>query len=99
MCAGAAAPIYRAPDFDTLVDSPIVAGNPAIYEFTVQGDPHFLVNVGEGGIWDGRKTVADVQKIVETVAAFWGTIPYDRYVFFNLITQASGGLEHKAPAR
>jgi predicted metalloprotease with PDZ domain len=86
---------YRAPDYDTLVDSPIIAGNPAIYSFTVQGIPHAIVNVGEGGIWDGKKTVADVQKIVETVAAFWGTVPYDKYVFFNLITEASGGLEHK----
>jgi predicted metalloprotease with PDZ domain len=86
---------YRAPDYDTLVDSPILAGNPAIYSFTVQGIQHVIVNVGEGGVWDGQKTVGDVQKIVETVAGFWGTIPYDRYVFFNLITEASGGLEHR----
>jgi predicted metalloprotease with PDZ domain len=93
---GGGANHFLAPDFDTLVDSPIVAGNPAVYEFTVQGTPHVLVNIGEGGIWDGKKTVADVQKVVETVTAFWGTIPYDRYVFFNLITQASGAVEHKA---
>ena len=31
---GAAPHQYRAPDFDTLVDSPIVAGNPAIYRST-----------------------------------------------------------------
>lgn len=92
---GGAAHRYRAPDYDTLVDSPIVAGNPAIYSFTVQGIPHSIVNVGEGGIWDGQKTVADVQKIVETSAGFWGTIPYGKYVFFNLITEANGGLEHK----
>jgi predicted metalloprotease with PDZ domain len=86
---------FRAPDFDTLVDSPMVAGNPAIYPFTVRGVTHYLVDIGEGGIWDGAKTVADVQKIVETATAFWGTVPYDKYVFFNLIVQASGGLEHK----
>jgi predicted metalloprotease with PDZ domain len=67
----------------------------AIYSFIVRGVRHFIVNVGEGGMWDGQKTVADVQKIVETIAGFWGTIPYDRYVFFNLITEANGGLEHK----
>ena len=77
------------------MDSPILAGNPAIYTFTVQGIPHFIVNVGEGGIWDGQKTVDDVRKIVETVAGFWGTVPYEKYVFFNLITEANGGLEHK----
>jgi predicted metalloprotease with PDZ domain len=86
---------FRAPDFDTLVDSPMVAGNPAIDPFTVRGVTHYLVDIGEGGIWDGAKTVADVQKIVETAAAFWGTVPYDKYVFFNLLVQASGGLEHK----
>ena len=31
---------YRAPDYDTLVDSPIVAGNPAIHRFVVDGKPH-----------------------------------------------------------
>jgi predicted metalloprotease with PDZ domain len=92
---GGTAHRYRAPDYDTLVDSPIVAGNPAIYTFTVQGVPHFIVNVGEGGIWDGQKTVDDVKKIVETITGFWGTVPYEKYVFFNLITEATGGLEHK----
>ncbi len=86
---------YRAADFDTLVDSPIVAGNPAVYEFSVKGVPHFLVNVGEGGVWDGPRSAADVQKIVEAQAAFWGVVPYDKYVFINMITEASGGLEHK----
>jgi predicted metalloprotease with PDZ domain len=92
---GGASREFRAPDFDTLVDSPMVAGNPAIYPFKVRGVSHYLVNVGEGDIWDGQKTVADVQKIVETATAFWGVVPYDKYVFFNLIVQASGGLEHK----
>ena len=39
---------YRAADFDTLVDSPILAGNPNTYPFTVEGTPHALVNIGEG---------------------------------------------------
>ena len=71
--AGGLAHHYRAADFDTLVDSPIVAGNPAVYEFAVKGKPHFLVNVGEGGVWDGPRSAADTQKIVETQAAFWGS--------------------------
>ena len=44
---------FLAPDYDTLVDSPILAGNPAIYQFDVDGVPHYLVNEGEGGVWDG----------------------------------------------
>ena len=39
---------FRAPDFDTLVDSPIVLGTPAVYPFSVDGVRHELVNVGEG---------------------------------------------------
>jgi predicted metalloprotease with PDZ domain len=86
---------YLAPDFDTLVDSPIVAGNPAIHEFTVQGKPHYLVNVGEGGVWDGPRSADDTRRIVEAHAAFWGGLPYEKYVFINMITEASGGLEHR----
>src|SRR4051812_35421967 len=31
---------YRAPDYDTLVDSPILAGNPDLREFSIDGIPH-----------------------------------------------------------
>jgi predicted metalloprotease with PDZ domain len=37
-----------------------------------------------------------VERIVREAAAFWGGLPYERYVFFNLITEAGGGLEHKS---
>jgi len=87
---------WRAPDFDTLVDSPIYAGNAPVYRFEVDGRPHFLVNEGEGTVWDGPRSAADVERIVREQAVFWGTVPYDRYVFFNLITEAGGGLEHKS---
>jgi predicted metalloprotease with PDZ domain len=67
---GGAAHHYRAEDFDTLVDSPILAGNPAVYE-------------------------RDVEKIVREAVRMWGSAPYEKYVFLNLITEGSGGLEHK----
>lgn len=86
---------YRAPDYDTLVDSPIVAGNPAIHRFTVDGKPHLLVDVGEGGVFDGARAARDLERIVQIDKQFWGSLPYDKYVFFNLLVSASGGLEHK----
>lgn len=86
---------YFAKDFDTLVDSPIVAGNPAVYEFVVEGTKHFLVNVGEGGIWDGPRSAKDVERIVREHRRMWGFFPYDKYVFLNMITESGGGLEHK----
>jgi predicted metalloprotease with PDZ domain len=86
---------FRAPDYDTLVDSPIVVGNPKVYEFEVSGKKHYLVNQGEGGIWDGPRSAADVEKIVHEAEKFWGALPYEKYVFFNLLTDAGGGLEHR----
>jgi predicted metalloprotease with PDZ domain len=86
---------YWAADYDTLVDSPIYAGSPSIYEFQVDGVPHFLVNEGEGGRWDGPRSARDVEAIVRAQKAFWGSLPYKKYVFFNLLTEAGGGLEHK----
>lgn len=86
---------FVAGDFDTVVDSPILVGNPAVYEFEVDGKKHYLVNEGEGGVWDGPKSARDVEAIVRTQKAFWGQLPYEKYVFFNLLVEAGGGLEHK----
>jgi predicted metalloprotease with PDZ domain len=86
---------YRAPDYDTLVDSPIVIGNPAVYDFEVDGKKHSLVNVGEAGVFDGARAAKDLETIVREDRRLWGFLPYDRYVFFNMITESGGGLEHK----
>jgi predicted metalloprotease with PDZ domain len=85
---------YVAATYDELVDSPIVCGNPAVYSFKVGDVEHQLVNVGEGGVWDGQKCAADVERLVKEHHQMWGIVPYPRYVFFNLITESGGGLEH-----
>jgi predicted metalloprotease with PDZ domain len=86
---------YRAPDYDTLVDSPIVLGNPVVHEFTVDGKRHYLVNEGEAGVFDGARAAKDLATIVQEYRRMWGSLPYDKYLFLNLLTEASGGLEHK----
>jgi len=86
---------FRAPDYDTLVDSPIVAGNPAVYRFDVDGKPHYLVNVGEAGVWDGARAARDLEKAVREAVKMWRQVPYDKYLFLNMITESGGGLEHK----
>lgn len=92
---GADANHYLAPDYDTLVDSPIVAGNPDVHSFTVDGKPHHLVTVGQPGTFDAAAAARDLERIVVTDKGLWGSLPYDKYVFFNLLTQANGGLEHR----
>ncbi len=92
---GRAPHAYRAPDFDTLVDSPIVAGNPAVYPFTVAGVPHHLVNLGESGVWDGPRSAEDAERITRELPRVWGLMPHGRDRFLNLIAEAGGGLEHR----
>jgi predicted metalloprotease with PDZ domain len=91
---------YRAQDYDTLVDSPIIVGNPAVYEFSVDSKRHYLVNVGEAAIFDGARAAKDLETIVRAHLRMWGSLPYDRYVFMNMLTSVpgqipGGGLEHR----
>jgi predicted metalloprotease with PDZ domain len=92
---GGDAAAFRAADFAHLVDSPIYAGSAPVYRFEVEGRPHLLVNEGEEGPpWDGPRSARDVERVVREQLAFWGALPYERYVFFNLIAEGAGGLEH-----
>jgi predicted metalloprotease with PDZ domain len=86
---------YIAADFDELLDSPIYAGNGPIHEFEVEGKQHYLVNQGEGDMWDGPASARDVAKIVAEYSRMWGGLPYDKYVFFNMLIESGGGLEHR----
>ncbi len=86
---------FIAEDFDTLVDSPIIAGNPVITEFVVDGLAHYLVHEGDPSLWDTRRAADDTRRIVEVTRQFWGSLPYPHYYFLNMITEAGGGLEHK----
>jgi predicted metalloprotease with PDZ domain len=93
---GGASHHYTAPDFDTLVDSPIACGAAAVRAFEAGGRTHEIVDVGDLSLWNGAEAAADVRRIVETQQAFWRVVPYDRYVFLNAITESGGGLEHGA---
>lgn len=87
--------VFRASDFDELVDSPILAGSPAVHEFTVSGKRHYLINEGEEGVWNGPASAQAVEQIVREYERMMGSLPYDRYVFLNLLAEAGGGLEHR----
>jgi predicted metalloprotease with PDZ domain len=86
---------YRAADFDTLVDSPIVAGNLDVHEFDVDGSKHVVVNGGNFLGWDGKRAAADLEKLVQTHRRMWGFLPFKRYVFLCAFRQGGGGLEHR----
>ena len=86
---------YKAEDYDTLVDSPIVAGNLAIHEFDIEGSKNYVVDAGAVGQWDGNLAATDLEKIVRENRRFWGFLPYKKYVFLNIFRAGGGGLEHK----
>lgn len=85
---------YRAADFDTLVDSPIIAGNLEIHEFDVAGSKHFVVNAGDFAGWDGKRAAADLEKLVKEHRRMWGFLPFQRYLFLCVFRRGAGGLEH-----
>jgi len=89
---------YSAATYDVLVDSPILAGNPVVYEFAIDGKPHRLVDEGEEGVFDGARAARDLEIIAQEHHRFWGTVPYDSYTCINMITEGGGGLEHSSSA-
>jgi predicted metalloprotease with PDZ domain len=86
---------FRAADYETLVDSPIVAGKLGIRTFDVAGKPHVVVSAGDTDGWDGDRATRDLHAFVEENHRFWGFLPYERYVFLLLFRPGGGGLEHR----
>ncbi len=93
---------FDAPDFDTLVDSPIELGLHRDERFEAVGKPHRYA------IWparlvsdaDARRLVDDTRTILETEARlFGGTLPYEAYdLLLHLSPRGRGGLEHNDSA-
>lgn len=91
--------LWTAPNYDILIDCPIEVGCHYTDHFHAHGAEHsvafyradlnfftpdFLVQLKE-----------DMKKIVETIGAFFGGVPYDHYAFItHLVPGLYGGLEH-----
>ncbi len=87
---------FIAANFDELVDSPVEIGTHALYDFEVLGKPHQFAIWGEGN-FNIERLLTDTTKIIETEAALFEGLPYDRYLFLlHLSANAYGGLEHKS---
>jgi predicted metalloprotease with PDZ domain len=86
---------FIAPNFDTLVDSPVEIGTHKIYDFEVLGKPHSLAIWGQGNA-NAKQIIADTTKLIEVEAKMYGGLPYDKYLFLlHLSASGYGGLEHK----
>ncbi|MCH8070006.1 MAG: PDZ domain-containing protein [Candidatus Marinimicrobia bacterium] len=85
---------YEFPDYDILIDSPILIGNHKVLEFTVDDIPHEIAVFGQGNM-DEKILITDFKTIVESSRDIFGSLPYNRYVFLLLLLEKGrGGLEH-----
>jgi predicted metalloprotease with PDZ domain len=87
---------YVAPDYDTLADSPILAGVDLMSTpFTVGGIQHYWTYLGQPE-WDGARVAAVLTPLIEEHIRFWGALPYKKYVFLNIVTTGApgSGVEH-----
>lgn len=87
---------FRAESFDALADAPILVGSPRVDAFSVRGVEHALVHVGDLRRFPFERAARDVDAIVRAHATFWGGLPYERFLFLNVLDEGRGGLEHRA---
>jgi predicted metalloprotease with PDZ domain len=86
--------VYEAPDYDTLADSPIAAGDVVTRTFTALGVPHTMAffHNHAGTDYDGFATM--FKRVVEENARVMGGLPYKQHVVFLDGNGRGGGLEH-----
>jgi predicted metalloprotease with PDZ domain len=83
-----------APDYDTLIDSPIEVGLHQALCFEVEGKPHDIAVWGDPD-FDSERLERDFAKIIKAEAAIFGDLPYERYVFIlHVAPGLRGGTEH-----
>jgi predicted metalloprotease with PDZ domain len=89
--------LYRAADYDELLDHPVEIGEFESVEFDAGGVPHHLVVAGRFET-DLDRISADLAQICATQIEFFGApAPFARYWFLGLaVGDGYGGLEHRA---
>ncbi len=87
-------PQYHVATYDLLADSPLLIGTQRDFPFSVDGIPHVLSLSGRTNI-DPDSMISWVKQIIGIDAAYWGGLPYPRYVFLvRALPNGGGGTEH-----
>ncbi len=87
--------LWRAENYDELVDSPIEIGNHLEYQFYFDDKLHKMAIFGESNA-PSSKMINDLKLIISESKKIFGTLPYKEYLFIiHANSQSIGGLEHK----
>jgi len=89
--------LYRADNYDELIDHPVEMGDFTLASFEAGGITHEVVLTGRHDC-DTERLCADLERICQwQIDLFGGTPPMDRYVFLTMVVgDGYGGLEHRA---
>ena len=92
--------VFKADNYDVLVDAPVEMGSFDVTRFEVEGKPHYFV-ANPAGTFSAEKSQRFTEmmaKVARANSAMFGGLPYDKYVMFYFFTppesNASGALEH-----
>jgi predicted metalloprotease with PDZ domain len=85
---------YAAPNYDVLIDSPVLLGKFLTYRFSAAGTPHrAVVDLGGGRAYEPQVFVDMLRRISTTAIDIFGGAPYTDYSFI-FVGGRGGGLEH-----
>ncbi len=95
--------IYKAADYDELVDAPMQMGTFQRIDFEVNGIPHIITVTSPKPLSTAQlAAIRDTtDHIVRLISGFFGDMPYKRYVFQHYLVNVTGGdfsfgaLEHR----
>lgn len=86
---------FTASNYDELVDAPTLLGSIAVTRFEVDGKPHYIARApARAQDHDVASKVSDLRKIIAVERAIFGSLPYDKYVFFSAVDLDGMTIEH-----
>ena len=88
--------LFKAADYDELLDCPLEIGNSDSYSFDVKGIPHTADFYGPDLLPSREHIIDDIKKICEYEIDYIGEFPCDDYHFMShIFPTIYGGLEHR----
>ena len=93
--------VYRADNYDALIDHPVEMGRFRLERFTAAGVPHEIAYTGHIPNLDAARINDDLAKLCAAQIRFFATkkdeAPFERYVFLTSVAgEGHGGLEHRS---